>query len=109
MLRELSAQVAKEAMDGAQTHVSGAGPVFSRRFQTLEKCSDFLDAELFHGELTGITIFAAGELQKEFKAVAVALQGEGTQGPLTRQVIHEEALQSQGEGRRFGATHATPP
>lgn len=83
MLRILAAQVAKEAVNRAQAHIARADLILPSGFQTLEKSRDLRDAELFHGELASISFFPGSVLQQEFKAVAVALKGKGTEGPLT--------------------------
>jgi hypothetical protein len=92
MLWILSPQVPKKTVDGAQTHIAGANAVSATSFQALQKRRDVIDAEIFHRQFTGVAFLASGELYEEFKTVAVALKGQGTQGPLTRHVIDEEAV-----------------
>jgi hypothetical protein len=64
-------------MKGAQTNIARTDSIAPAGFQTLEKRRDLFDAELFDSQLTGITLFPSNELQQEFKAVAVALEGQG--------------------------------
>jgi hypothetical protein len=66
-------------VDGAQTHIAGANAVSSTSFQALQKRRDVIDAEIFHRQFTGVAFLAGGELYEEFKTVAVALKGQGTQ------------------------------
>ena len=78
MLRIMPAQVAKEAVDGAQTHVARADLIAPTRFQALEKRGDLIHTQMLHGELAGVTFFSSNELQKKFNAVTVTQEGMGT-------------------------------
>src|SRR6266403_2206323 len=96
-------------MDGTQAYIAGTNFIAPTGFQTLQERGDSFDAELCHGELAGVTFFPGRELQQQLEAVAVTLERMGTESPLTRQVVGEEAVQRQGEGRSFGRLHARPP
>ena len=109
MFGALPTQIAKETMDGTQAYIAGANFIAPTGFQTLQEGGDSFDAQLCHGELAGITFFLGRELQQQLQAVAVTLERMGTEGPLLRQVVGEEAVQCQSKGRGFGRLHARPP
>ena len=83
----MGADIPKEAMDGAQTHVPCADLVASACFKMLEKGHDLLVGQLLHGQLTGVAFLSCHELQEQLEAVAVAVQGVRTHRPLAREIV----------------------
>ena len=84
MLRVLRADEAEEGMYGRQPHVACARFVFAGRFEVLKERYDPVDREMFHLKEGRILVFASGVFQKQLEAVAVAMEGVGTQGLLLK-------------------------
>ena len=109
VLGMLGAQIAEEAVDGAQAHVARAGPIAPARFQVLQEGEGAFDRELLDGELRGVTAFASDEAQQQLEAVTIAVERVRAQGSLFGQVVGEEAVQGATQSRGMQAAHATPP
>ena len=64
---------------------------FPDGFQALKKRRDVIDTEMLHGQLTGVAFLPAVNCKRSLGCRGSS-GGYGTQGPLTRHVIDEEAL-----------------
>jgi hypothetical protein len=91
VLRMMSADIAKEAVESAQPHVSRAGFVVSARFQVLEEGRNPLGRQLLQRQLTGIGLLPRCELEEELEAVAVAVESIDAHPPLPWKIVGQES------------------
>ena len=108
-LQILPAQVAKEAVDGAQTNIARAALILAPDFEVIEEGRNALDAELFDSQAAGVLSLAGGKLQQQFQTVPVTLQRVGTHRALDGEVVRKKPMQSPRQDRRGSELHRLPP
>jgi hypothetical protein len=62
VLRPMSAQIPKEAMDGTQADIAGADAIVPTCFETRQERGEPFDSKFFNSELAGIAFLARREL-----------------------------------------------
>ena len=93
VFKMMSADIAKEAMESAQTHIPCAGLVVSARFQVLEEGRDPLVRQLLQHQLTGVSLLACRKLKKELEAVAIAVESIDAHRALLGEVIGKKGME----------------
>jgi hypothetical protein len=105
----LRTHVAKEAVDGAQSDVAGAGLAAALGFQMLKEGKDAFRCYGRDVQPTGILAGFRQKFQQEFETVTIAAKRMGAEGSLLRQKISEEGVQGAAQHGRLIWLHSAPP
>ena len=97
----LRTHVTKEAVNGAQSDVAGAGLAAAFYFQMLKERQNAFWRYGLDFQAAGVFVRFSQKLQQELEAVTIAAKRMGAEGSLLRQKVSEEAMQGTAQDGRL--------